>query len=120
MELSYTTVDRLLQRFERLRACTCVVMSVTFIHCFRHWAGNQTVWHPFARCSQHSTAYRRGAVLTDRLDITDITIADGIDTVKKFSHQKGTSDGHRVQILTLPPNDVKLRPSAVLASVRRT
>jgi hypothetical protein len=47
------------------------------------------------------------AVLTDRLDIEDVSVADGIDRIKSFSHQKGTSDGHRVQLTVLPPNDVK-------------
>jgi len=47
------------------------------------------------------------AIMTDRLDIDDKTVADGIDSVKQFSHQKGTSDGHKLLLEELPDKEVK-------------
>src|SRR3984885_84408 len=47
------------------------------------------------------------AVMTERVDIPDTTIADAIDRIKAFNHMKGTSDGHRLQLLSVPPNDIK-------------
>jgi hypothetical protein len=47
------------------------------------------------------------SVMTDRIDIPDCAVQDGINKIGQFRNQKGTSDGHKLQLVNLPPNDAK-------------